>query len=375
MSPLIENLWQLSLFYVLVVAAVLLIQHIFNNLLSANQRYWLWLSVPLCLLASLLQPEMLNSYTVSSETLHKWNKALIKADSTGLNWINWLAPLWLTGFVFKTSLTAIQEIRFLQSIKVIGLWPTRQNWLGQRCQVLQVAKIQSPCLSGLIAPKILLPNGLARQERQLVLQHELSHFYNLDHVWNALAQLLTHIFWFMPFNRLILNEFTKAQEIACDARVLQQISSKEKSRYAQLLLKLTTQPMTAATAIGWGSHSLIKERITMMNTKSKKIGAVLALGFIATAAITALLVESHDELPPIHAVAPDWPRAAIEQGIEGTVLLALDINQAGEVTQADVVESSNAIFNKHAIKAVKQWKFAADNEGTYNYQLDFSLGE
>lgn len=111
----------------------------------------------------------------------------------------------------------------------------------------------------------------------------------------------------------------------------------------------------------------------MMNTKHKKMGVVLALGFVAAIAIFASLVDGHREAQVVDTVPPKWPRAALMQGLEGAVMMELKIDDAGSVIGAKVTQSTNAIFNNNALEAVKQWKFAANNAGTYNYQLDFNM--
>ncbi|GAA0203103.1 hypothetical protein GCM10009123_07960 [Kangiella japonica] len=71
-----------------------------------------------------------------------------------------------------------------------------------------------------------------------------------------------------------------------------------------------------------------------------------------------------------------YPKAALEQGIEGYVDLTFDINDQGKATNIRVVESSdNGLFNKDAIEAVKKWKFDEKDYGKTNmkYKMKFAL--
>lgn len=56
-------------------------------------------------------------------------------------------------------------------------------------------------------------------------------------------------------------------------------------------------------------------------------------------------------------VAPIYPARALAREIEGYVIVRFDVTVMGLVTNVDVVESSNHIFDKAAIKAAEKFKF------------------
>ena len=56
-------------------------------------------------------------------------------------------------------------------------------------------------------------------------------------------------------------------------------------------------------------------------------------------------------------VAPVYPARALAQEIEGYVIVRFDVTVNGLVTNVDVVESSNRMFDKAAIKAAEKFKF------------------
>ena len=61
---------------------------------------------------------------------------------------------------------------------------------------------------------------------------------------------------------------------------------------------------------------------------------------------------------PMVRVPPQYPERALQRGIEGRVLIEFTISRSGSVKDAVVIaaEPSN-IFNRAALKAVKQWKY------------------
>lgn len=55
---------------------------------------------------------------------------------------------------------------------------------------------------------------------------------------------------------------------------------------------------------------------------------------------------------------PKYPQQALEQGVQGTVLLKLTLSPNGDVFQSEVVESSGSpLLDLAAFSASKTWKF------------------
>ena len=61
---------------------------------------------------------------------------------------------------------------------------------------------------------------------------------------------------------------------------------------------------------------------------------------------------------PMVRVPPQYPEKAQQRGIEGRVLIEFTISKAGTVKNPKVIAfEPSKIFNKAALKAVKQWKY------------------
>jgi len=52
-----------------------------------------------------------------------------------------------------------------------------------------------------------------------------------------------------------------------------------------------------------------------------------------------------------------YPAEAQRKGITGTVNIAIIIDENGAVAAAEVVSSTDPIFNASAVEAVKRWQF------------------
>jgi len=65
--------------------------------------------------------------------------------------------------------------------------------------------------------------------------------------------------------------------------------------------------------------------------------------------------ENIQQYKPIKKKPPRYPRKALNEGIEGVIVLEYTINNKGKTEDIIVVESSNDVFNNAAIKAVSQF--------------------
>ena len=66
----------------------------------------------------------------------------------------------------------------------------------------------------------------------------------------------------------------------------------------------------------------------------------------------------------VHVVAAEYPDDALEKGLEGEVELSFEVNIRGNPKKVRVVRSDPpGVFDKAAVRALKQWKFDARTKG------------
>jgi protein TonB len=69
------------------------------------------------------------------------------------------------------------------------------------------------------------------------------------------------------------------------------------------------------------------------------------------------------EVMPLNDVSPEYPRYALQRGIEGHVKLAFTISRAGAVENLRVLEASpHNVFEREARRAAVRWRFAPRTE-------------
>jgi TonB family protein len=88
-----------------------------------------------------------------------------------------------------------------------------------------------------------------------------------------------------------------------------------------------------------------------------------------------------NEAWPTKRIEPNYPEKAIEENIEGYVVLEFDITETGTTDNIQVVQSSpKGVFDKNALAAFKQWEYKPaikNGKGVRQQgllvQLDFKL--
>src|SRR5665648_811285 len=133
--------------------------------------------------------------------------------------------------------------------------------------------IDTPCLYGIVSPKLLLPkslvNRLNNENMRHIFIHELSHYKRNDILINWLAVAAQIVHWFNP---LILYSFARMREdceLACDADTLSYLRPEEYQSYGLSIISLVTParcPWLPGTTgfLGNKSNYQIKRRITMI---------------------------------------------------------------------------------------------------------------
>ena len=75
-----------------------------------------------------------------------------------------------------------------------------------------------------------------------------------------------------------------------------------------------------------------------------------------------------------YRVNPAFPRQAIQQGLNGRVVAWVHVAPNGSVTNVEIRQSSNRIFDREVVRALSQWKFNPEPVGFIGeYEIVFNL--
>ncbi|WP_156409976.1 class D beta-lactamase [Duganella sp. Root198D2] len=204
-------------------------------------------------------------------------------------------------------------------VYLLGLaWSTATVWRAQRmlnrlaqtgdvasagdADIIEVDAPISPMLHGLFRPRLLLPRhlvGFDKLQREMIVEHEMTHLRRHDLHWMAAGMLLQTLLWFNPFMRLLRANLTWAQELGCDRDVLRgRPASQRKAYAAALLAQLKLQHLTPQGALAFGSidANTLTERVSLIRTPANSRRAMWARA--ATAAALLAIVGGNFALQP-----------------------------------------------------------------------------
>lgn len=108
-------------------------------------------------------------------------------------------------------------------------------------RIVRTSAVRGPIAFGVFDRVIALPIDFDERyepnERRLAFDHELAHHRSGDLVVNHFAFVLLCLQWFNPLAWLSHSAFRFDQEAACDSRVLDRVTARDRAAYAQAIAK------------------------------------------------------------------------------------------------------------------------------------------
>ncbi len=189
-----------------------------------------------------------------------------------------LAGIWLIGIFVLLLYTIISYLKLRNNIATSIL--LREN-------IYQCGNIQSPFVFGIIEPKIYLPLKMNEQDMKLVIAHEQAHIRRKDHIWKPIGFLILTIHWFNPILWLGYVLFCRDIELACDEKVVKELTRDERANYSQALLNCSANHrVISACPVAFGEVN-VKNRVkSVLNYKKPTFWVIVAA--IAASIITAV---------------------------------------------------------------------------------------
>ena len=99
------------------------------------------------------------------------------------------------------------------------------------------------------------------EDIEYVIAHEKAHMDRMDHMWKLLGFILLAIHWFNPLIWLGFILLCRDMELACDEKVIKDLSNEERADYSQALLSCSVHNQSIlACPVAFGEIG-VKERI------------------------------------------------------------------------------------------------------------------
>ncbi|MCA9044758.1 MAG: M56 family metallopeptidase, partial [Planctomycetaceae bacterium] len=138
---------------------------------------------------------------------------------------------------FHEDTEVIPSDELLQISEDVGA----QLELAKNPRLLVTAHPTIPFVSGVLSPRIVLPDGIVlnteEEDLRFILAHEMTHLKRGDVLWGAFQLVVQALFWFHPFVWWLNREIRRVREDCCDAEVVSQLECPP-GDYARCLLKV-----------------------------------------------------------------------------------------------------------------------------------------
>ncbi|WP_273225900.1 M56/M15 family metallopeptidase [Geosporobacter ferrireducens] len=282
-----------------------------------------------------------------------------------------LSLAWLMGFLVLAVFSYIITIRFKHRTRNFKpLENSEIQFLVEYCRkkvkikrpisVYMNPYFRSPCISGIIKPRIYLPEDICCRADQVQLQHillhELSHYKRKD-LWSNLFSVLTVlVHWFNPLVWLAVKKMRYDREIACDAYVMEMLEEEETMNYGMTIIHFSNLFSNKYKQLYFASffeiNSQLERRITMIKMFKKgsyQISAAVIICCIVIAAITLTNPVSsqntHTKNPSILAnntIVSDPTITAILNSKAKDKLVLVDAGHGGEDPGAIYTKPDNS---------------------------------
>ncbi len=195
--------------------------------------------------------------------------------------------VWIIGVAILLAYAAISYLRLRR--RVGAAMRLRDDlWL---CD-----DISSPFILGFFKPRIYLPSHMDEMQLAHVIAHENAHIRRHDHWWKPIGFFLLAVYWFNPLMWLAYILLCRDIELACDEKVIKDLSVTEKKAYSEALLSFSVpQRMITACPLAFGEVG-VKERIrNVLSYKKPAFWIIVAAAAACVALAVCFLTNPKDE--------------------------------------------------------------------------------
>lgn len=177
---------------------------------------------------------------------------------------------------FKRKTLNLEEVRSLDIIQLLDECKKEVN-VNKDMLVYICDSFKSPCISGIIKPKIYIPQCVCSIDKHKylyhVLLHELTHYKRKDLVYNSLAVIAIMLHWFNPIVWFCMKKMKLQRECACDAYVLEIIGEEKAEDYGMTLINfsklISSNNKALQLAVFFETKNQIRRRIEMIKNFKK----------------------------------------------------------------------------------------------------------
>lgn len=348
MHEFLEFILQNSITMLWLVPCLQIINRIMLKHCGEKYRYYMYL-LPIMLLLLPIRCEVvvhMRFMRGESQMPLQPEQVALNSDAAG----GWGIRIWMSGFFLLLVFSMIRHIRFG---KMISRWQRdfkcretverfeilkKEYGISRQIQFKLCPCIHTPMTVRFFRPMILLPaETYSEEELDAIILHELTHIKRMDVCYKILVILFLAVYWFHPFAYWIAVEMNNFCETSCDEVVLKGAEKGQRSRYAQMLLRMacSNYPGTE-TVLGMKFLSAgisLKRRVwsARHGVKKQRYGIVMVMlaGFIICVGLT------------VQVECKEAAGEAVPYELSSTTQEQKEIEYTEDEIQKDVVETAD----------------------------------
>lgn len=182
-----------------------------------------------------------------------------------------VGSVWLCGMVVLLIFAAVSMIRLRLCVREAVIYK-------ENIYICDVVK--SPFILGIVKPRIYLSSALSEDEMNYIVAHEMAHLRRKDHLWKPFGYMLLCVYWFNPLCWIAYIMLCKDIELACDEKVIKDMSFGDKKEYSRVLLSCATQRRWVFVCpLAFGEVG-VKERVKSVLNYKKSVFGITILAVI-----------------------------------------------------------------------------------------------
>lgn len=206
---------------------------------------------------------------------------IVAEEKSSVDFIEIISVLWLFGgmYIMLNNLISIFEIKNILN---------SSTHLKDNIYLNNI--IPTAFISGVLRPRIYLPDNLDDEQQKYILLHEQTHIRRKDYIFKLLGFVAVCLHWFNPLVWVAFNLAENDMEMSCDEAVIRQLGNNEKRGYSQTLLSISIPKNNQfAMHLAFGEGETKNRILNVLNFKTPAVKYVVGILVIISFALIVLI--------------------------------------------------------------------------------------
>jgi beta-lactamase regulating signal transducer with metallopeptidase domain len=269
----------------------------------------------------------------------------------------------------------------------------------ENVRIIPSPDVEVPYVVGLFRPCIYIPAlEMSDSALEMVLKHEMMHFYLRDAWIKTFYYVLLVLFWWNPIVHIFQGELDRVLELRCDFALVKDMNDADKITYLEAILLVVKgvnskvkKPLLFSSSALSQTHleSFLVQRfdlIIALDHRKKHFQQIMTMGLVFILFVASFMVvvqpatfPSQEETNGAHRVNKENSYILINE--KGVLELYIDNQFYSELSEPvpDLpiynIETSIPVDNSHSQQKMKNIDFTAPNNNLFQIPEDYTYEE